>query len=223
MIVPQDIDMLSRMSVPNSPSRPILERFVVFEGIDGTGTTTQLNILSRSLASLGIPFLTTAEPTDSELGKMIRRVLSGEYPVSPETLAFLYATDRNEHIFGNGGVREQIEFGKLVVCDRYFFSSLAYQGCTCGIDLPERLNQSFPLPSLLIYFELSPDAALERVSSRGTPDIFERREFLREVSESYDRILDRFSKEGLKILRVDGSRPIPEISERIKAAVLSLI
>jgi len=215
--------MLGAMNDITSSPRGILENFIVFEGIDGTGTTTQLNILSRSLSQLGIPFYTTAEPTDSGIGQMIRKVLSGNYPVTPQTLAFLYATDRNEHLYGTGGIQEHTRSGDLVICDRYFFSSLAYQGNTCGIDIPERLNQSFPLPSLLIYFDLSPETALSRISSRGTPDIFERGEVLLKVSEAYDLILERFASEGLKILRVDGSLPIPRVSELIWKAVFPMI
>lgn len=200
-------------------SRQILEKFVVFEGIDGTGTTTQLNILSRTLAQRGVPHFMTSEPTDSELGRIIRRVLSGSYPMTPETLAYLYATDRNEHIFGAGGILENIRSGKFVVSDRYLFSSLAYQGISCGNDLAERLNRGFPLPSLLVYFELSPETALERISARGAPDMFERREFLRSVSNAYERILERYSSEGLSILRVDGSLSIPKVTDLVWNAV----
>lgn len=204
-------------------SREVWDRFIVFEGIDGTGTTTQRNLLSRWLESRSIPFHSTAEPTDSEVGRMIRRVLAGELRVRPETLAYLYATDRNEHVFGDGGIRDHLQAGRVVVCDRYLFSSLAYQGCSCGPELPERLNRGFPLPSLLIYFQLSPDHAVSRISGRGTPDLFERSDFLSEVSRAYEGILDRFAAQGLKILRIDGSRPIPEIAEKIRDAVLSAV
>lgn len=211
------------MNVESTPSREVWERFVVFEGIDGTGTTTQRNLLSETLTDKSIPFHSTAEPTGSEIGRMIRRVLSGDLHLRPETLAYLYATDRNEHLYGDGGIQEHLRSGKLVVCDRYFFSSLAYQGCSCGKELPERLNRGFPLPSLLVYFELPPDHALSRISGRGTPDIFERREFLTEVATAYEDILARFPAPGLDILRIDGSRSIPDIAREIRDAVLSLV
>lgn len=222
MILRVDIGMLDTMGAETKSSRGTLDGFVVFEGIDGTGTTTQLKLLSQTLAREGLSFHTTAEPTDSAIGRIIRGVLNGEYPATPETLAYLYASDRNEHIYGAGGILEHLRSGELVICDRYIFSSLAYQGNTCGMELPDRLNATFPLPSLLIYFELPPDAALARVSSRGKPDIFERRELQHKVSEAYDKIIDRFASEGLRVLRVDASLPIPAVAGIIRDAVLSL-
>lgn len=209
------------MNTEKNLSRKILKRFVVFEGIDGTGTTTQMNILSRRLSDLDVPYFCTAEPTDSPVGAMIRRALSGDYPVRPETLAYLYATDRNEHLYGENGIQNQLLSGKLVISDRYFFSSLAYQGFSCGSELPERLNSGFPLPSLLVYFELSPETAFNRISNRGVPDIFERREILSEVAAAYERILKRFSSEGLEILRIDGSLPITAVSDLIWSAIFA--
>ncbi len=211
------------MTAEDTPFREVWERFVVFEGIDGTGTTTQRNLLSEALTDKSIPFHSTAEPTGSEIGRMIRRILAGDLRVRPETLAYLYATDRNEHLYGEGGIREHLQSGKLVVCDRYLYSSLAYQGCSSGKELPDRLNLGFPLPSLLVYFELPPDRALNRISGRGSPDIFERRDFLTEVSKAYEDVLSRFSGQGTEILRIDGSRSIPDIAREIRDAVLPLV
>ena len=211
------------MKIRSAGSREVWDRFIVFEGIDGTGTTTQRNLLSEALEKRSIRFHSTAEPTDSDIGRMIRKVLAGDIHVLPETLAFLYATDRNEHVFGMGGIREQLEADTLVICDRYLFSSLAYQGCSCGPELPERLNQDFPLPSLLVYFDLPPDHAISRISGRGVPDIFEQSDFLSRVSRAYDEILNRYADLGLKILRIDGSRSIPEVAEDVFRAVLSSI
>ncbi|NLJ46364.1 MAG: dTMP kinase [Treponema sp.] len=201
--------------------REVWDRFIVFEGIDGTGTTTQRHLLSATLTERSIPFHSTAEPTDSEIGRLIRRVLSGDLRIEPETLAYLYAADRNEHLYGPQGIRDHLESGEVVICDRYIFSSLAYQGCTCGLELPDRLNQGFPLPSLLIYFELPPERAVSRISGRGAPDLFERGEFLSQVSRAYEGILERFEAQGMKILRVNGARSIPEVAEDIRKAVLS--
>ncbi len=211
------------MKYQATASREVWDRFIVFEGIDGTGTTTQRNLLSETLRTRSIPFHSTAEPTDSEIGRLIRKILAGDVRVRPETLAYLYATDRNEHIFGEGGIREHLDAGEVVVCDRYFFSSLAYQGSACGPELPERLNQGFPLPSLLVYFELSPDRALSRISGRGVPDIFERGDFLSQVSRAYEDILNRCADQGLRVIRIDGSRTIPEVADDIQRAVLSAI
>ena len=211
------------MNPENTPARERWDRFIVFEGIDGSGRTTQRNLLADFLAERSIPLFSTAEPTNSEIGRMIRRVLAGDLLVRPETLAYLYATDRHEHLYGAGGVRERLHAGELVICDRYLFSSLAYQGRSCGADLPERLNLGFPLPTLLVYFDMPPEQAFSRIAGRETPDIFEKRDFLSEVSESYEGVLGRFESQGLDILRIDGSLPIQEVALQVREAVLAVI
>ena len=112
----------------------ILENFVVFEGIDGAGTSTQIEILKNS--EFKDRFFFTAEPTDSETGKFLRKMLKGDVELDARTSAYLFAADRAEHLWGNSGgncgVERQCRNGKIAVSDRYFFSSLAYQSVTCG-------------------------------------------------------------------------------------------
>ena len=99
----------------------ILKNFIVFEGIDGAGTSTQIKRLVDSNAE---KFFATAEPTTGETGKFLRRMLGGEFHVDEKTNAYLFAADRCEHIYGADGVIEKINSGKTVVSDRYFFSSM---------------------------------------------------------------------------------------------------
>ena len=119
----------------------IINNFIVFEGIDGAGTTTQLKKLKEVFSEDELEI--TAEPTSLETGKFLRRLLKGEFEADPKTAAFLFAADRCEHIWGKGGVYEKCESGKIVVSDRYIFSSLAYQGVSAGTALPEKLNEDF--------------------------------------------------------------------------------
>ena len=118
----------------------ILKNFIVFEGIDGAGTSTQIEILKKRADA--DRFFFTTEPTDSETGKFLRKMLKGDVELDPCTSAFLFAADRNEHLYGNGGtncgVVAQAQSGKIVVSDRYLFSSLTYQSVTCGDELPRR-------------------------------------------------------------------------------------
>ena len=134
----------------------ILQNFIVFEGIDGAGTSTQIAVLkNRPDADR---FFFTTEPTDGPTGKFLRSMLKGDLGLDPRTAAYLFAADRAEHLWGksalNGSVVKKCSEGKIVVSDRYLFSSLAYQSVTCGDQLPRMLNEPFPLPQLLFFFEI---------------------------------------------------------------------
>jgi dTMP kinase len=197
----------------------ILRRFIVLEGGDGAGTTTQLKLIGEALRRAGAPYWTTSEPTDRPEGLLIRRILSGELPRDPGTLARLFAADRNEHLKGEGGILERLGRGEIVVCDRYVLSSLAYQGVACGPELPAELNAEFPLPELLIYFELPPAQSLGRLGERERLDIFERLPFQEKVRTAYRQALERFMTSGMRILRLDASRSVEEVSRDIIGAI----
>jgi len=93
----------------------------------------------------GIRCSTTAEPTDGPIGQLIRAILSGQPQVDATTIAYLFASDRNEHIYGKSGILESIDSDLVMISDRYVLSSLAYQGTTCGPSLPWHLNRFFLL------------------------------------------------------------------------------
>ena len=115
----------------------VLKNFIVFEGIDGAGTSTQIKkLVERGNSNEPGRFVATAEPTTGETGRFLRRMLGGEFHVDEKTNAYLFAADRCEHIFGKSGVKELCDDGKIVVSDRYFFSSMAYQSVSCGDELP---------------------------------------------------------------------------------------
>jgi len=141
----------------------ILKNFVVFEGLDGSGTTTQIGILEdffqKNRSSLPL-FYKTFEPTNGSIGKIIRSALRKEIVLAPKTIAMLFAADRNEHIYGPEGIAERCGRGELVVSDRYLPSSLVYQGITCGDGFAELLNRDFPGPELLLFFDIDPEQAL---------------------------------------------------------------
>jgi dTMP kinase len=200
-------------------SRTILKRFIVLEGGDGAGTTTQLAILGDALKRARVPHWITAEPTGLPEGLLIRRVLSGELKRDPGTLARLFAADRNEHLRGEGGILERLDRGEAVVCDRYVLSSLAYQGVACGSELPTLLNSGFPLPELLIYFDIAPEESIERLSSRENLDIFEELPFQERVAAAYRAELSRHASSGMRILVLDASRSVEEVGRGLLGAV----
>ncbi len=200
-------------------SQNILRRFIVLEGGDGAGTTTQLRLIDKAFTQAGIPHWTTSEPTDRPEGVLIRRILSGELQRDPGTLARLFAADRNEHLNGKDGIRERLGRGETVVCDRYVLSSLAYQGVACGPELPSELNAGFPLPELLIYFDLPPRLSLERLGERERLDIFEELSFQEKVRTAYQVALSGYASSGMRIVHVDASRSVEEVGRDIYAAI----
>jgi len=193
----------------------VQNNFVVLEGGDGTGTSTQLAILRRRLSEAGPRSGSEVcfEPTGGPIGALIRSALKGETPLRPDTVARLFAADRGEHLFGPGGVVERASAGVLVVSDRYVPSSLVYQGMTCGEELPAALNAPFPAPELLFYFEIDPETAMERIAGRESKDEFEVLEIQRVVKARYDRIIPAYCASGTRLVRVDATRSIDEVSD----------
>lgn len=202
--------------------RPVLDRFIVFEGLDGAGTTTQLGLLDSALTREGKPHWITFEPSAHPAGRLVRQVLKGEVTACPETLARLFSADRHEHVHGRGGITEHLGRGELVICDRYIFSSLAYQGVACGPELPAMLNADFPLPELLVYFDLPSAVAMKRVETRQEREIFETLSFQERVRAAYEASLREFADSGMEILRLDATRSVAEVSGAILEAVLAL-
>ena len=200
----------------------IIDNFVVFEGGDGSGTSTQLELLGQKFADdrpQGPVFFPTAEPTDGAVGRLIRLALKKSPALHPATLAGLFAADRNEHLFAEGGIRERCRRGELVACDRYVLSSLAYQGIECGEDLPRRLNSGFPAPGLLLFFDLDPLAAQERMKGRPSLDIFENTEFQQKVRGRYHSLLGEYRKAGLSVEVIDAAQEPEKVALEVWRAV----
>ncbi|MDR2607860.1 MAG: dTMP kinase [Treponema sp.] len=195
----------------------VLKNFAVFEGGDGTGTSTQIKMLSRRFEEHGSevsaaplpPLFTTCEPTGDPIGRVIRSCLKGETVFRPETLARLFAADRGEHLYGPGGIVERAGRGEFVVSDRYSPSSLVYQGIACGNDLPRLLNEAFPLPELIIILDLDPHIAAERIRHREEKEIFEYLEFQIRVRRAYLDLIPYYRERGARVELVD-ARESPE-------------
>ncbi|MDY5683495.1 MAG: dTMP kinase [Treponema sp.] len=192
----------------------ILKNFIVFEGIDGAGTSTQLKLLSEKDSE---NIYITAEPTEFETGIFLRKMLKGDFPLDSKTAAFLFAADRNEHLFGKDGIKEQTEKNKIVACDRYIFSSLAYQSVSCGWDLPYKLNEDFPLPEILFFFEIDPEISLQRIQGRGFTEIYEKLDYLKKTEEQYLKVISFFEKKHpeMKIVRVNACDSIEKTAGMI--------
>jgi len=203
----------------------ILKNFAVFEGLDGSGTSTQLSLLEQKLANSpfkGLAFKAAFEPTGGAIGKLIRSVLKKDLALRPDTLARLFAADRGEHLYAPGGIIESCKRGELVVCDRYTLSSLVYQGIECGEELPRRLNEAFPAPELLLFFEIDPGTAQQRMAGRPSLEIFEHIEFQKEVRNRYHALFDEYRKAGVRLEIIDASQSVEKVAEDVWNAIAKM-
>jgi dTMP kinase len=148
--------------------------FIVFEGIDGSGKTTQSKLLAKKLNAYW-----TYEPSDSNVGKFIREILSGNIKVDDKTLALLFAADRIEH---TKLIKQRLK-ERDVVCDRYLYSSIAYQSVAdVDEDFIKYINRYALEPDVVFLLVVDVDIALKRVK---TKDIFEKKDFLEKVQNKY--------------------------------------
>ena len=191
---------------------------MVFEGGDGSGTSTQIALLGQRFADYcrETPvFFPTAEPTDGAIGVLIRSALKKDPILKPDTLARLFAADRGEHIYAPDGIYERCKRGELVVCDRYVLSSLVYQGIECGDALPRSLNAPFPAPELLLFFDIEPRIAQERLRSRPSLEIYEHLAFQEKVREQYHAQLGSFRSAGVRVEIIDASHRMEKVAEEV--------
>jgi len=199
-------------------------RFIVFEGLDGSGKTTQIKLLEKRLTDMGRRVFLTAEPTVSLSGGMLRDALSGVTKKTPSEMAAMFVLDR---IFHNvnpvSGINKMLEYGYDVICDRYYYSSLAYQGSETDFGWVRDMNLNCPdirRPDLCIFIDLDPAVCVERIAAgRTTTEIYEKREILETFRRKY---LEIFEDTGDRVAVVDGNGNAEEVAERVASAVSEL-
>lgn len=197
-------------------NRGIWSHLVAIEGIDGSGTTTLTNSLKEVLCQRGKRHDVGCEPTNGEIGKLIRKMLSGAEKIHPNALALLFAADRVEHIYAQDGIKNTVENNGIYITDRYFFSSLAYQSLGSDWHWVDRLNSPCPLPGYLIYLSLPVSQAMERLTKRDKREIFENEGFQNRVLKSYETSIDAYKDSGINILRLDAlKRPETLLEEAL--------
>ncbi len=201
-----------------------LKNFIVLEGLDGAGTTTQLKKLKAELERIGYNIYMTNEPTSQPIGKLVRSVLSGDFKTTPLALATLYSADREDHINNSEyGIIKQINDNKIVISDRYFYSSLAYQGVNCDFNKVVELNKDFPHPQILIYIETPVEVCISRIESRGEKkEIFEKREFLTQVNDNYNKVIQNLPSD-VNLVKIDGTLSIEEITAIMSEKVIAIL
>jgi dTMP kinase len=190
-------------------------QLIVFEGLDGSGKSTQLPLLAERLAASGREVVRTREPYDCEPGRQIRALAQRHVPVAPEEELALFLAQRRLHV--REVVAPALARGGLVLSDRYFLSTVAYQGAR-GLD-PERLlaanEAEFPLPDLALLLVLAPAAGLARVAARGAPaePAFEQVEFLERVRGIFD------AHDRPYLVRIDAAGTARAVAARVAEAV----
>jgi len=190
--------------------------FICVEGLDGCGKTTQTKLLVRRLKEKGYNVVYTAEPSRGEIGNFIRRYcLHGEGRVSSVVEALLFAADRFEHV--EKEVIPALSEGKLVVSDRYVYSSLAYQGAA-GLDLKwiEKINEHAVRPGLAIFIDVEPEIVVQRLKPRRS--VMENLETQRRVREIYIKFVEKGA-----LVKINGNKSEREVADEIMQVVLSFL
>jgi len=203
----------------------VLENFVVLEGLDGSGTTTQLRMTGKKLTKLAIPHFCTGEPTQGAVGRTIRSILKKQLTAQPDTVALLFAADRTEHLYAEiEGIVPRIQRGELVVSDRYLFSSLAYQSLNCDPEFVFALNRSFPLPRHLVFLDTPIEMSQQRLSTRSEDglELYDGEDIQRDILSGYERAFSLFAHTEMQLYRLDGSGDPDLVFEKFWSIVQSL-
>lgn len=203
---------------------PAAARFIVLEGIDGSGTTTQAQTLVAALEQAGTPARFTHEPSTGPLGRVLRQLLTGDEQVlsrSWDGMALLFAADRLDHVTRE--IEPALAAGITVVCDRYDLSSIAYQSATApegesAVPWLQAINQRARRPDLTLVLDVDPEVAELRRTERGEPaELFERRELQRRLAELYasaERLVP-----GDRLVHVRGDASVTEVQGDVARAL----
>ncbi|MBI5414632.1 dTMP kinase [Candidatus Peregrinibacteria bacterium] len=186
--------------------------FLVFEGLDGSGSTTQAKLLAEKLRALGKKVIHTSEPTDNAAGKLIRDALQGKWKISPEGLQLLFCADRAHHL--EQEILPALNSDNIVICDRYIWSTLAYGSLNTDSKWLQELNKHFLKPDFTFLLQVPPKICLERIHKRGLPnELFEEEQKLKKVWETYEELVI-FEKNSIAL---DGERKEEEILDEALA------
>jgi len=195
-------------------------RFIVLEGLDGAGTTTQCNALAQALRTAGREAHVTCEPTSGPIGTMIRQALGGRLglphaggPLTPHTLALLFAADRVDHLAAE--VEPALARGAVVLCDRYVLSSLAYQGSQVGMSWVDQINSQATKPDLTLFLSIDLAVAAARRKARGlAQELYETDEAQQRTAAQYREAISLREKAGERIVTIDGGLSMAEVTAR---------
>jgi dTMP kinase len=193
--------------------------FIAFEGIDGSGKSTQVKLLAEKLTAAGHQVYTTCEPTDSPIGKMIRDIFSGRMDADHRTIAGLFVADRLHHLLNKtDGLLKKLEEGYTVITDRYYFSSYAYQSPYMDMKWvieANSLSAGLLRPDVNIYIDILPEISIERIKKgRDVVELYETLENLENVRNKYLEVMELLKAEE-KVFVVDGNQLTQTIATEV--------
>lgn len=202
-------------------------KFIVLEGIDGSGKSSQVGPLVGRLEGLGLRCRADREPTGGPVGSLIRQIFMGRVTADNRVIAALYAADRIDHLVNEvDGLCAAVDSGVTVVSDRYYFSSYAYQSVDVGMDWviqANSLSAGLLRPTLTVFLDVPVDVALERIrKNRFVEEIFDHEDRLRRTRELYFQAFERL-RDVENVAVVDGTGSQEQVAERIWSAVLACL
>jgi dTMP kinase len=196
-------------------------KFIVFEGLDGSGLTTQATILRNYLEKKGKRTVLTKEPTDGLIGGLIKACLRREWKTDPETLQMLFAADRAHHL--KTLILPTLKTGKNVICDRYILSSMAFGAIDVSLKNLKQLNENFAVPNMTFVIDTQPKICIERIQkARPHVEIFEEEGKLQQIRKNYQCLKNHYND----IYFIDGNREpelvFADIEKIIKNTILAV-
>jgi len=200
---------------------------IVLEGLDGAGTTTQARRLADGLRAQGRANHLTREPSDGPIGRLLRAMLAGEHAMAGRaidqgTFGLLFAADRMDHL--QREVVPAISRGDIVISDRWYHSSLAYQGTGADRTWIRMLNQRARVPDLTIFLRVRAEvAAARRLAAGRVQELFEDLPMQQRVAGGYDAVLAELAADGERIVVLDGEEPAEAVEAAIATAVHALV
>ncbi|MGB5713949.1 MAG: dTMP kinase [Waterburya sp.] len=202
--------------------------FIVFEGIDSSGKTTQAELLKKYLATTKEQAVISPEPSNGIIGNLIRQALkqrivfSKDQNLFDQQMAYLFAADRHDHLYNDvDGVFKLIQDNYHVISTRYYFSSLAYNCDSIEqYNFIKKLNDRFPNPDLTIYIDIPIEVSLLRLQERSLQEIYETKTKLTKVREQYQKI---FAEYDGKALAIDGTQDQQHIHQQITNSVKAIV
>lgn len=203
-------------------------KFIVLEGIDGSGISTQVALLKQWFLARGEKAFFTKEPTDGPIGSLIRQALTRRVvrpdgsPLDDTTLALLFAADRVDHLRSH--ILPKLEQGIHVISDRYYLSSYAYQALGDDLEWIRLINARARRPDLFILLVVPPATSWERMHrDRWQVDLYEEMSKMEIILRNYLTIARRLQEEGERVRLVDGSRTVEEVQDEIRALVEEIL
>ncbi len=189
--------------------------FVDIEGLDGSGASTQVALVSQKMKEMGIQPFATKEPTNGPVGELIRKILKGGHKnISPVSLRLLFAADGGFHL--DQEIIPRLKKGRMVITDRYAWSSVAFGSVDLSKEWLFELNKDFILPDLTFFIEVEPDVCLERlVEEKKGVALFRKKEELMHTWDTYRWLAEKYW--WAQITMVDGEKPEEEVAEAILA------